>query len=194
MGIEDLEATYRDILRSKTAGAFADGRTSIEYRRERFSYLLQAYGFTPSQDMLDRLLTIYQNNLRNSLRLKAGALQLLQRLKTLGKKVIVVTEGPRDAQEWTVAELGLQSYIDILITTNEIGKSKVDGLFSIVLRKYSIAASDIVYVGDNEQRDIIPAREAGIMTLFYDERSDCRFDDHQALRLNSLSTLKHIID
>ncbi|KAK2757675.1 hypothetical protein FQN54_004644 [Arachnomyces sp. PD_36] len=191
--IEELGATYREILRSKTASAFTDGRTSTDYRRERFSHLLQAHGFAPSQDRLQRLLTAYQQSLRVALRLKAGALQLLQRLKTLGKKVIVVTEGPRDAQEWTVAELGLQSYIDILITTNEIGKSKVDGLFPIVLDRHNIAPSDIIYVGDNEQRDIIPTQAIGMMTALYDERRDCRFENPQALRLNSLPKLKYLV-
>ncbi|KAJ9311933.1 hypothetical protein DTO271D3_7780 [Paecilomyces variotii] len=191
--IEDLDTTYRDILRSKTAGAFTDGRTSTEYRRERFSHLLQVHGIAPSEDYINRLLAIYQNSLRNSLRLKTGALQLLQRLKTLDKKVIVVTEGPQDAQEWTVSELGLRSYIDILITTNEIGKSKIDGLFPIVLDKYNISALDIVYVGDSEQRDIFPARAAGIMTVLYDERSDCRFENAEVFRLNSLLKLKYLV-
>lgn len=104
----------------------------------------------------------------------------------------MVTEGPQDAQEWTIAELGLQQYVDILITTNEVGKSKVDGLFSIVLEKYGIAPSDILYVGDNKQRDVIPAKAVGIMTVLYDEKSNCRFDP-QSLRLNSLLKLGYLI-
>lgn len=188
----DLASTYSEILRSKTASAFTDGRTSEDYRQERFANLLQAHSLELNKERVGHLLKIYRDSLRTALRLKAGAAQLLQRLKALGRKIIVVTEGPQDAQEWTIAELGLQQYVDILITTNEVGKSKVDGLFSIVLEKYGIAASDILYVGDNKQRDVIPAKAVGIMSVLYNEKSNCRFDP-QSLRLNSLLKLGYLM-
>ena len=136
---------------------------------------------------------VYKGGLRVALALKPGALQLLQRIKSLGKKVIVVTEGPQDAQRWTVEELGLRPYIDVLVTTNEIGQSKVDGLFSAVLERYGILASDMVYVGDNEKRDVVPARAAGILAVFYDEQGGCWFDDWDVLRVDSLAKLEDLL-
>ncbi|KAK9242861.1 HAD-like domain-containing protein [Lipomyces tetrasporus] len=191
--IDDLEATYREILRSKTANAFTDGKTSEDYRRERFSHLLAAHGHEPASETLEHLLVVYRTGLRAALTLKAGALHLLEKLKARGKGVIIVTEGPQDAQEWTVAELGLKPFIDILVTTNEVGKSKVDGLFSAVLAKHNIAPGDLVYVSDNEQRDIVPAQAAGIDTVLYDEKSNCQFDDPHNLRLNSLPKLEYLV-
>lgn len=105
----------------------------------------------------------------------------------------MVTEGPQDAQQWTVEELGLLPYIDVLVTTNDIGISKVDGLFPTVLRKYSIPVSKIVYVGDNEKRDVIPARGAGILAVLYDEKCGCRFDDPAAYRVDSLEKLEYLL-
>ncbi|KAL5000280.1 HAD-like domain-containing protein [Aspergillus recurvatus] len=191
--MDGLGKTYRDILRSKTANVFTDGRTSDDYRRERFSHLLATHNIQPTSKLLDQLLVVYRGSLRRALTLKAGALQVLETLKACRKKVIVVTEGPKDAQEWTVAALGLERYIDILVTTNEVGLSKVDGLFSAVLQKYNIAPGDMVYIGDNEQRDIVPARAAGIDTVLYDEKSDCQLNDPQTLQLNSLSTLEYLV-
>lgn len=191
--IDDLEATYREILRSKTANAFTDGRSSEDYRRERFSRLLEAHGHNPSFQTLEQVLVVYRTSLRAALALKAGALHLLKKLKALGKRVTIITEGPQDSQEWTVAELGLKPFIDILITTNEVGKSKVDGLFSAVLTRHNIAPGDLVYVGDNHQRDILPARAAGIDTVFYDENSNCHFHDPHNIRLNSLSKLEYLV-
>ncbi|KAE8366951.1 HAD-like domain-containing protein [Aspergillus caelatus] len=193
VNIDDLKTSYRDILVSTTAGAFADGRTSTEYRRERFSLLLRAHGLEVSMERLDRLLEVYKVNLRAALTLKPGVLQLLQRIKSLGKKVIVVTEGPQDAQRWTVEELGLRPYIDVLVTTNEIGQSKVDGLFPAVLERYGIFASDMVYVGDNEKRDVVPARAAGILAVLYDEKRGCWFEDRAALRVDSLAKLEDLL-
>ncbi|KAJ5893750.1 HAD-like domain-containing protein [Penicillium taxi] len=192
--IEILASTYSDILRWKTSDAFTDGRTSVEYRRERFSHLLQVHGLESTEKLLARLLVIYQDSLKTGLKLKPGAMELLKKLKARGKNIIVVTEGPQDAQEWTISELGLRPYIDVLVTTNDIGKSKVDGLFPIVMEKYHIAASDIVYVGDSEQRDIVSARAAGMVTVLYDEKSNSQFDDSQAIRIDSLSKLGYLVD
>ncbi|KAL5043791.1 hypothetical protein BDW71DRAFT_187379 [Aspergillus fruticulosus] len=89
-----------------------------------------------TSELLDQLLVVYRGSLRRALELKAGALQVLETLKACRKKVIVVIEGPKDAQKWTVAALGLEQYINILVTTNEVGLSKVDGLFSAVLQQY----------------------------------------------------------
>ncbi|PYH28545.1 HAD-like protein [Aspergillus neoniger CBS 115656] len=191
--IDDLQTTYRDILRSNTANAFTDGKSSEDYRSDRFRRLLEAHGHAPSLVEVEELLAGYKSSLRAALTLKAGALRLLQKLKSHGKKIVIVTEGPQDAQEWTVSELGLQPFIDILVTTNEVGVSKVDGLFSAVLEKHSIVPTDMVYVGDSEQRDIEPARAAGIDTVLYDENSNCRLQDPHDLRLNSLQKLEYLM-
>lgn len=159
--IDSLKVTYQKILRISTANAFTDGRTSTDYRRERFTQLLQVHGVDGSiqNSHIDYLLEIYRSSLQSKLTLKKGVQQLLQTLQRLGKKVIVITEGPADAQEWTVGELGLSPYIDIVVTANKIGKSKVDGLFGGVLEKFGIAADEIVYYGDNEVRNTKPPRE-----------------------------------
>lgn len=120
-------------------------------------------------------------------------MHLLQTLQGLEKKVIVITEGPADAQEWTVQELGIRSYIDVLVTTNEVGKSKVDGLFGIVLEKYGIAAEDIVYFGDNGIRDVQAARQEGIMAVLYDEKEQSRLNDASGLRVNSWAVIEKVL-
>lgn len=187
--VDDSKAKYQAILRESTAHAFTDGRTSIEYRRERFTRLLRAHGIDELEG-IDHLLEIYQCSLRFSLTLKTGALQLLQTLQRLDKKVMVITEGPADAQEWTIRELGLWPYVDILVTTNEVGKSKVDGLFAAVLGKYSIHPEEMVYFGDNEVRDVHAAQKEGIMAILYDQKQEKHLRFPGVLRINSWDTLQ----
>ena len=123
----DLKTSYSDILRSKTASAFADGRTSTEYRRERFTLLLQAYKLEINDTKMDYLLDIYKSNLKAALTLKAGALQLIKKIKSFGKKVIIVTEGPQDAQEWTIEELGLRHMLMYSLQLMRLGSLKSMG-------------------------------------------------------------------
>ncbi|KAJ5906533.1 uncharacterized protein N7473_003449 [Penicillium subrubescens] len=190
--VDDTKAKYQEILRQSTAHAFTDGRTSSEYRRERFSRLLQAHGIEKYED-IDHILKIYQSSLRSNLTLKAGALQLLQALQRLNKKVMVITEGPADAQEWTIRELGLGPYVDILVTTNEVGRSKVDGLFAAVLERYSIHPEEIVYFGDNEVRDVHTAQKEGILAILYDQKQENHLRSPDALRINSWDKLQNML-
>lgn len=120
-----LQSSYGQILRPATSSAFTDGKTSTEYRKERFSALLDEFQVEYSDEFINALAEQYKSSLRSALTLKPGALELLRYLKETEKDVIVITEGPADAQKWTIHELGLERYIDILVTNNEIGKSKV---------------------------------------------------------------------
>jgi putative hydrolase of the HAD superfamily len=190
--VDDSKVKYQDILRESTAHAFTDGRTSSEYRRERFTRLLRAHKIDKCED-IDHLLEIYQSSLRFNLTLKTGALQLLQTLQRLDKKVMVVTEGPADAQEWTIRELGLWPYVDALVTTNEVGKSKVDGIFGAVLEKYSIHPEEMVYFGDNKVRDVHAAQEEGLLAVLYDQKQETHLECPESLRMNSWGTLQNML-
>ena len=46
-----------------------------------------------------------------------------------------------------------------------MGKSKVGGLFPVALERLGIDPSTMVYVGDSIERDVKPAREAGIRAV-----------------------------
>lgn len=190
--ISALKSSYNTILASKTAGAFSDGKSSTEYRRERFTALLQSQGIqvVGLEEYMDSILALYKRSLATSLTLKPGALDLLTKLKELGKRVIVITEGPRDAQEWTIGQLGLKAFVDVLVTSNELGFSKTDGLFREVLRRQRIRADQMVYIGDNEARDVLPAREEGIVAVHFDEKSTIPIDFVGSLpKVNSLVAL-----
>lgn len=164
-----LEKDYAAILETATRDAFVDGRSSDEYRQERFQALLDGRRLQYPQCYLTSLVEQYKIALGNALQLKPGALQLLQYLKQLGKKVIIITEGPSDAQIWTVQQLGLEPYVDVLVTTNEVGKSKVNGLFTEVLHMHNISPEDLAYFGDNQARDIVPTTQIGVLAIHYNE-------------------------
>jgi Haloacid dehalogenase-like hydrolase len=105
--MEDLKRAYAEVLAQKTSNAFADGKSSHEYRKERFSTVLTFFSLPSSNDLLEELLHKYELTFTSSLELKCGAPSLLTFLKPLGKSIAVITEGPQDAQERTLQTLGL---------------------------------------------------------------------------------------
>ncbi|KAI1735413.1 HAD-superfamily hydrolase, subfamily IA, variant 1 [Xylaria scruposa] len=192
--LDALRSQYGEVLRTSTSNAFTDGKSSSDYRRERFLAVASGFSLPLEHDtpFLSHLLHLYETSLEESLELKSGALNLLKTIKRLDKKIVVVTEGPQDAQEWTVQKLGISPYIDFLATTNHFKVSKTDGLFSRVLETLGITASEIAYVGDNEYRDMKPAIAEGILSFHLAEGLQCNLDLYPP-RINTLNELEYIL-
>lgn len=76
---------------------------------------------------------------------------------------MIITEGPRDAQKWTVEQLGLAPHVDVLVTSNEVGLAKDAGLFGEVLERCGI-----------RKEDVVPAKAVGVLGVLFDERDGYR--------------------
>lgn len=189
--LSELEDQYAIVLKERTANAFDDGRTSFDYRRERFTAVLTHFGVSPDSDFLDKLLDTYEATLTCASKVKPGAEHLLATIKQRGFKTVIVTEGPQDAQERAIEVLGIKPYIDFLATTNFFRVSKTNGLFGKVLQYLKIDAKDMVYIGDSKTRDMIPAIAAGIPCIHFVEGERCVLD-HDLLQINSLQQLQDI--
>ncbi|KAI1273457.1 Haloacid dehalogenase-like hydrolase [Xylaria sp. FL0933] len=189
-----LKSQYSEILRSSTSNAFSDGKSSSEYRRDRFLAVAKHFDLPlkPDDPFLSQLLGLYETALKDSLELKSGALSLLKAIKRLGKQIVIITEGPQDAQEWTIENLGLTAYVDFLATTNHFKVSKTNGLFSKVLETLGITPSEIAYVGDSEQRDIVPATAEGMFCFHFAEGKNCNLEACPP-RINTLNKLEYIL-
>ena len=169
-GVEPLQAAYAGILKDAQQGAFADGRTARECRGERFGKLLAAFSIIPHRN-LDEALGIYDAALAANLELKDGAAALLQDIKRAGRSIMIVTEGPHDAQETTVSRLGLTPYVDLLVTSSMEGLTKRNGLLKRALDKAGCAPGAAIYVGDSIECDIVPAHALGVCTIFIGDPS-----------------------
>ena len=153
IGLDQLSEAYREILRAAQSSHFSQPKTSREYRAERFGALLSRFECDPGPQM-DRLLDIYDATLREALELKPGARQALIAAKRANLSVMVVSEGPHDAQSATIERLDIASYIDLLVT----------------------------YVGDSLARDIVPTSALGIANVYVGE--DALPDGLAAMRLD----------
>jgi len=159
-----LETAYAEILQEGTADCFVDGRTSREYRVERFQALLSKVRVV-DPNFVDELVELYDYSLTRLTRIRPGARKLFEKLKLRGKKIAVVSEGPADAQRKTLDRLGLSQFVDLLMTSNSEGVSKLDGLFERLLEKTTAASSEICVVGDSASRDVEPALSLGCTVI-----------------------------
>lgn len=187
-----LKGEYSRFLKVKTANAFSDGKMSFDYRRDRFASVLAHFSLPQDDQFMVELLESYETTLMASLELKCGALSLLATVKDMGKKIVVITEGPQDAQERTVQGLGIEKYIDFLATTTYFRVAKTDGLFPRVLEHLGVSPGDMVYIGDNEQRDMKPALAEGIFSIHLAEMKHVSLNTLPP-QINTLRKLQYIL-
>lgn len=187
---ENLAQKYRGILQAAQSSHFSQPKSSRQYRSERFAALLAEFGVDPGP-RLDCLLDTYDTALGESLELKPGADQALRAAKRGGLSVMVISEGPHDAQQTTIERLGIALWVDLLVTSGSEGTSKSHDLFGRALARAGCDPAEIVFVGDSLERDVGPASALGITCFYVGEE---RLPEGSAAVKLGLTTLSELIE
>jgi putative hydrolase of the HAD superfamily len=91
-------------------------------------------------------------------------------------------------------ELGLDPFIDFIVTTAEVGADKPNApIFLEALKRASVQPSEAVHIGDQYQVDVIGARGVGISPLLID-RYNTSPDIKDCPRLHTLTELINYIN
>lgn len=86
-------------------------------------------------------------------------------------------------------ELGLEPYIDFVVTAGEVGVDKPEPpIFLAALQQASVNASEAVHVGDQPKLDVTGARGVGITGILID-RYDLYQEVDDCIRIKSLTEL-----
>ncbi|MBI2854193.1 MAG: HAD family hydrolase [Chloroflexi bacterium] len=108
-------------------------------------------------------------------------------LPTLNKlKMMLVTTGlisnmPKDMTH-VLAELGVSSLLDHVITSTEAGADKPDQkIFQYALSKANVQPWEALHVGDQYHMDVVGARNAGMVPMLLDRHGDCPETDCQRI-------------
>ena len=96
---------------------------------------------------------------------------LLTKLKSAGIKVGVLTDGRPEGQKNKLEALGLSELLDDVLITDELGgpqfRKPCDIAFRIIENRWMLPASEIVYVGDNPEKDFIAPRQLGMKSVWF---------------------------
>jgi len=138
----------------------------IEYQEVFNDFLMDVLGYVDYR--------ILANGIIAYRRARAGALVpyphvrlALLKLFRMGLKLAVVSDAPR-LQVWMrLASLSVDRFFDVVVTFDETGKRKpAREPFEKVLELLQVAPSEAMMVGDWAERDIIGAKELGMITVF----------------------------
>ncbi len=105
-------------------------------------------------------------------RVKAGYLapyphvrETLVKLKGQGLKLGIVSDAPR-LQAWLrLAEMNLVEFFDVVVALEDTGRKKPHKMpFRQAIRKLDVKPQEVLFVGDDPQRDIKGAKSVGMLT------------------------------
>ncbi|MCR5834184.1 MAG: HAD family hydrolase [Selenomonadaceae bacterium] len=120
-----------------------------------FTYLLEMYD-------------VYWNYFLENMEPYEGAADFLRELKSAGMKISTCTDMTAHIQYRKLAKLGLDRYIDFMVTSEETGFEKpAPIMFKTALRKMKLKPNEAAYFGDALDRDIQGAAAMGIKPFWF---------------------------
>ena len=101
-------------------------------------------------------LKVYRRH-KPEIHLYDGVKEMLENLHQRGIRTGIITDGRPEGQRNKIEALGLEKMVDDIIITDELGgvqfRKPCDISFRIMTNKWRMNYGDIVYVGDNVNKD-----------------------------------------
>ena len=116
-------------------------------------------------------LRVYREHTPN-ISLYEGVADLMDELKSRGVKVGIITDGRPNGQHNKLSALGLNDMVDDVIITDELGgeqfRKPCDIAFRIMQRRWRIPFEQMMYVGDNLNKDFQAPKQLGMQWVWVD--------------------------
>lgn len=130
----------------------------------------------------DSVMEVYRRH-KPDIHLYSGVKELLEKLKTSGKKIGIITDGRPEGQRNKIEALGIDGLVDDIIITDELGgaqfRKPCDIAFRIMQTRWRLNPSEIVYVGDNPAKDFQGPRQIGMKSILYRNADGLYFSANQ---------------
>ena len=132
-----------------------------------FQTALELLGKNPFCHILE-MYDIYWNNFLANMKPFEGAVEFIEKLHRAGIKIALCTDMTAHIQYRKIKQLGLNNFIDFMVTSEETGLEKpAKIMFELALKKLNVRAEETAYFGDSPERDIEGAANVGIKPFWY---------------------------
>ncbi len=163
---ERLRERYVGVTESHYVDLAAGRVDVLTFRRRRLADAL-----SPWAEVDDALFELYLREKDRVLEETAAfpeAVAVLRRLRSLGVRVGVLTNGPSDFQRRKLAVTGLADEVDAIAISGEIGFVKPEaGAFASVLGLLGSRAGETAMIGDSLANDVEGALAAGFGSVVW---------------------------
>lgn len=108
---------------------------------------------------------------------------MLSNLKNRGLKLGIITDGRPNGQHSKIKALGLERYFDKIIITDELGgveyRKPNPQAFREMKEFFSVKYSEMVYIGDNIEKDFIAPDKLGMAAIFFENHDGLYCSDRR---------------
>ncbi|MHA1335310.1 MAG: TIGR02253 family HAD-type hydrolase [Promethearchaeota archaeon] len=109
----------------------------------------------------------YHEEKIRSIKLYDDVEETLTKLRKMGIKTAIITDGIPVKQYEKILRLGIDNLIDLVVISDEIGIRKPNPkLFDYCLKKFGVNGSETIYIGDRLDKDIYPAIQNKIHSVY----------------------------
>ena len=135
----------------------------IETGTEIVGLALSEIGADHAPDFAPRLSRSYRRLREQSLSLIEGALDCLERHRSAGRRLGLVTNGAGDAQRAKIERFELAGWFEHVQIEGELGIGKPDErAFEHALAKFGVSADRAWMIGDNLEWDVLSPKRVGL--------------------------------
>jgi putative hydrolase of the HAD superfamily len=163
-GFNAIARHFKDVdrLDEKLWSAFENGEKAIDF-------VLQTEGSLSTATKLE-CLNIYRSH-EPEIVLSPDAKELLPELKKKGVWLGLITDGRPDGQRAKIKALNLELFFDKIIITDELGgidfRKPNPRAFEEMQQFFRVPYNEMVYVGDNVQKDFISPQRLGMKSVYF---------------------------
>ena len=111
---------------------------------------------------------IYWQYILKNMKLNANVLEVLEFCKLKKIKIGVCTDLTVHIQHRKIRKLGINEYVDAIVTSEEVGVEKPNfKMYNKILEKLVVTPGEVLFVGDSLKKDVLGSMEYGMKALWY---------------------------
>lgn len=160
----------RDEAEKKLWNYFLAGKNAIDE-------LLVEWG---QREQKEKCLRIYREHIPQ-IALYEGMEDLIRKLSSGGILVGIITDGRVEGQRNKLAALGLDRLVSDIIITDELGgvrfRKPNDIAFRIMQCRWGIPFEEMMYIGDNQNKDFQAPKQLGMRCLYFENKDGLYYNE-----------------
>ena len=169
-GANELQRRYLALVRAEEASCKRSAGEGAEIEidlRKVFSQLLTEMRIDPSPGIVDRLAVRFRALSTTHIRAYAGAAALLDDLRALGSRVILLSNAQSCFTLPELRALGLERRFDRIFISSDVGFKKPDvRFFRAALEAEALRPEDCLMIGNDPKCDVFGAAAAGLDAFY----------------------------
>jgi len=115
------------------------------------------------------------------------AVETLHKLRSMGVKTGIVTNGLKRDYQTILAKTGLSDQFDVTVGTDDCHAAKPDKrIFTYALEKLNVRPDEAIFVGDSHEYDYKGAEQAGLKPLLINRNGDSTPEADVIVRLTQV--------